>query len=119
MSGYSDGRRLEYAARDALAADGYTVLRSAGSKSPVDLVAFKLDEILFVQCKASSHLGPAERDTLRALASLIHAVPLEARWVKDGRAARTVGFWHVLADTENGRPARAGWTADYAIGAEG
>ncbi len=118
MSGYADGRRLEYAARDALAEDGYTVLRSAGSKTPVDLVAFKAGEILFVQCKTSRPIGPAERDQLRGMAALVRAVPLEARWVKNGRAARTVGFWHVLPDTDGGRPARAGWTADYAIGAE-
>lgn len=117
MSGYSDGRRLEYAARDALEADGYAVIRSAGSKTPVDLVALKLDELLFVQCKASRPIGPGERDQLRALAALVNALPIEARWVKVGRAARTVGFWRVLPDTD-GRPVRSRWITDYAVGAE-
>ncbi len=118
MSGYSDGRRLEYAARDVLAADGYEVFRSAGSKGTADLIAIKPGDIVLVQCKKSKPIGPAERDALRSLATKIHAVPLEARWVKDGREARRVGFWHVLADDGAGRPVRASWSASYAIGAE-
>lgn len=116
MSGYSDGRRLEYAARDTLEADGYWVIRAPGSKGKADLVAIKPGQILLVQCKKSKPIGPDERAALRNLAAWLDAVPLEARWVKDGRAARQVKFWHVLPDSENGRPARAGWTADYAMG---
>ncbi len=119
MTQYSNGRLLEYATMARLEADGYWTMRAPGSKGKVDVVAIKPGQILLVQCKKSKPIGPAERAELRALAAWLDAVPLEARWVKEGRAARTVGFWHVLADTQTGRPARAGWTADYAIGAEG
>lgn len=116
MSGYSDGRRLEYATQAKAEADGYWTMRSPGSKGLVDVIAIKPGEILFIQCKKSRPIGPEERANLRDLAARLGAIPLEARWVKDGRAARQVRFWHVLPDSENGRPARAGWTADYAMG---
>jgi|SRR6516162_1421433 hypothetical protein len=112
MSKYSDGRRLEYAARDDLVADGYFVIRAASSKGKVDLAAFKQGEILFVQCKTDGDIGPAERAELRRLAALVGAVPLSAAWHKDGRAARTVAFtrW-TSAGPAGGHP----WTPDHAM----
>jgi Holliday junction resolvase len=38
---YTKGREVEYLARDLLIARGYQVIRSAGSHSPVDLVAWQ------------------------------------------------------------------------------
>ena len=52
MSRYTTGRRLEYRARDALRAQGYTVVRSAGSKGPIDLVAIGRT-VRLIQVKAN------------------------------------------------------------------
>jgi len=38
---YTKGREVEYLARDHLIAMGYQVIRSAGSLSPIDLVAWQ------------------------------------------------------------------------------
>jgi Holliday junction resolvase len=112
VSGYSDGRKLEYAAADLLWADGYWVMRSAGSKGTADIVAIKLGEILFVQCKLSGTLTPGERHALVALAAERGGTALCARWVKVGRAARTVEFRELTGPgPKDWRP----WTADHAL----
>ena len=38
---YTKGREVEYLARDLLVAEGYQVVRNAGSLSPIDLVAWQ------------------------------------------------------------------------------
>jgi len=45
------GCRVEYLARDRLRSRGFCVIRSAGSRAPVDLVAGRHREVLFVQAK--------------------------------------------------------------------
>lgn len=63
------GRRVEHAIRDDLIARGFYVVRSAGSKGRVDLVAIGAGVVLLVQCKRNAAaLRPAERDALRELA---------------------------------------------------
>ena len=47
------GRRLEWKARDELRKEGYLVVRSAGSRTPIDLIAIGLNKILLVQVKAT------------------------------------------------------------------
>ena len=51
MSNYTIGRRLEYAVRDVLVLWGYTVIRSAGSKGAVDLVAIGAEDVRLIQVK--------------------------------------------------------------------
>ena len=46
---FTRGRRVEYLARDHLREQGYCVVRTAGARSPVDLVAGKRREVLFVR----------------------------------------------------------------------
>ena len=95
MSGYSDGRKLEYATLASLTLDGYWCVRAAGSKGKADVVALKpglVNEILFVQCKTSGLMAPADREDLFELATVFDGIALCARWVKEGRAARTVEF---------------------------
>ena len=67
MSGYRRGRDLEYRARDRLIDRGYTVVRSAGSKGPVDLVAISQEQILLIQVKAAGQCWPADIEKLRAI----------------------------------------------------
>jgi Holliday junction resolvase len=58
------GRAFEYKTRDMLASAGYWVMRSPASRSPVDMVAIKPGQVLFVQCKVNGELGPAEWNAL-------------------------------------------------------
>jgi Holliday junction resolvase len=83
---YSRGRKFEWAVRDHLAENGYSVMRMAGSKgnAKVDLVAIKPGQQLYVQCKVSSAaLGPAEWNRLVEVAGWVGAVPILAS--KGGR----------------------------------
>ena len=112
MSGYSEGRKLEYATMTSLTLDGYWCIRAAGSKGAADIVALKSGELLFVQCKLSGMMAPAERTVLFQLASGFGGTPLCARWVKDGRAARIVEFRQLTGPgPKDWRP----WTADHAL----
>jgi Holliday junction resolvase-like predicted endonuclease len=68
MTNYTNGRAMEYLARNTLTADGYTVLRAAGSKGPVDLIAWNNGGARFIQVKKGrGAIRPAERAKLRAL----------------------------------------------------
>lgn len=87
MTHYRSGRDFEYKVRDALAADGYEVIRAAGSKGKVDLVAFKggmrigtwYSDLLFVQAKRrDGNIGPDDRAELLRLASIVNAYPIVA-----------------------------------------
>jgi len=103
---YTDGRRFEYAVRNDLTVNGYEVIRSAGSKTKVDLVAFKQGQCVFVQCKRDGKIRPAERTELLRLAALIDAVPVVA-WKRPGAAK-------VLYAEVTGRGVvRAAWNPDF------
>ena len=78
MSRYRNGRDFEYRTRDHFRDDGYDVIRSAGSKTKVDLVAIKPGQLLFVQCKRDGRCSPAERHTLIRLAWSVGAIPVLA-----------------------------------------
>ncbi|WP_033307385.1 restriction endonuclease [Streptomyces iakyrus] len=84
-SNYARGRDLEHRVRAHLREEGYEVLRTAGSKSKVDLVAIKPGQILLVQCKRSGALPPAEWNALWDLAQMIGAVPVLAEQLARGR----------------------------------
>lgn len=79
MSHYSAGRAREHEVRHDLQANGYEVIRSAGSKTKVDLVAFKPGQLLWVQCKSGlAAPSPEERRTLIAAAEMTSGVPIVA-----------------------------------------
>ncbi len=48
-SPYKKGRSLEWRAKRQLQTEGYVVIRSAGSKGPVDLVAFNRSSVRLIQ----------------------------------------------------------------------
>lgn len=75
---YRLGRAVEYRFRDRLRDEGYFVLRSPASKSPVDLVAIKPGQVLFIQCKRSGALAPKAWNELYDLAISAGAVPIMA-----------------------------------------
>jgi hypothetical protein len=67
VTNYRNGRRLEWLARDALAAEGYTVIRAAGSHGPVDLVAWNAKRVRLVQVKSAGSVRPKDRPALAGL----------------------------------------------------
>lgn len=85
MTHYASGRRFEWAVRDDLYANGYEVIRAAGSKggSKVDLIAIKPGQLVFVQCKQTGTLPPDEWDRLVEVSAWVDAVPVLA--AKGGR----------------------------------
>jgi Restriction endonuclease len=112
-SGYRNGADLERAVKHHLEANGYElVIKSGGSKGKVDVIALKPGETLLVQCKLAGTMSPADRVALRSLAYDLGAVPLLARWVKEGSAARTIGYTEITSRAPAGhRP----WTPDRAL----
>jgi Holliday junction resolvase len=113
VSGYRNGADLERAVKHYLEDNGYAlVIKSAGSKGKVDVIGLKRGETVLVQCKTTAGMSPADRANLRSLASTLGAIPLLASWVKEGTAARTIGFTNITSPGSAGfRP----WTPDYAI----
>lgn len=85
MAHYHSGRRFEWLVRDHLAENGYSVMRTAGSKgdAKVDLIAIKPGQQLYVQCKTSARIDPAEWDRLVEVSSWNGALPIVAS--KGGR----------------------------------
>lgn len=109
MSHYQAGRDFEHKVRAALVADGYDVIRSAGSKTKVDLAAFKPGQAVFVQCKRDGKISPAERVELLRVASHIDATPVVA-WKTVGNS--TIRYWRL---TGPGPAERVEWTTDITV----
>lgn len=115
-SGYRNGADLERAVKHHLEDNGYLlVIKSGGSKGKVDVIGLKWGETVIVQCKRSgTAVRPADRIALVSLARVLGAVPLLASWVKEGNAARTIGYTELAtAALANGAPQP--WTPDHAI----
>jgi len=83
MSRYSKGARLERRVKKLLENLGFFVVRSAGSRGPFDLVAFKC--IVFgIQVKTHRYnITVDEKDVMLEVANRHNIIPLFA--VKDGR----------------------------------
>lgn len=102
MTHYRSGADFEREVRAHLVLNGYDVIRSAGSKTKVDLLAFKPGQVLVIQCKRNGVCPPAERVELLRVACILGAVPLVA-----GRPKVT--FRQITAA---GPKAWAAWAAD-------
>jgi hypothetical protein len=112
-SGYRNGADLERAVKHDLEGNGYAlVIKSGGSKGKVDVIALKLGETVLVQCKLSGEIRPPERAALRSLALALGAIPVLARWVKEGNAAREIGYTEL---TSMGPAGQRPWTPDHAL----
>ena len=77
---YKRGVRNEYRSMRLLEAAGYSTLRSAGSHSPFDLVAYNSSGIVFVQCKTNSWPSPAELETLSSIPVPANCSKVVHRW---------------------------------------
>lgn len=80
MTHYASGTRFEHKTRDDLQANGYDVIRAAGSKgsTKVDLAAFKPGQLLLIQCKANGALPASEWDRIVEVAGWVGAIPILA-----------------------------------------
>lgn len=78
---YRSGRDFEHRVRDDLLANGYFVVRAAGSKTKADLIAIKPGQALIVQCKRTALPSPAERAEIVRIAACLPGVgvPVIAR----------------------------------------
>lgn len=59
---YEKGARFERRVVNYLKADGFNAARTAGSKSPVDVVGWGNNEVYFIQCKAYVSGKPTKKD---------------------------------------------------------
>lgn len=107
-SRYDAGRALEYRVRDILTGAGYLVVRSAGSKGVVDLLALPriestayaaLSSPLAVQCKRGGVLPRGEWNRLVTEALSVSAVPILAAY----EPRRPIQFWRLLAFKDGAR----------------
>lgn len=65
---YIKGRYYESKTRKLLEKEGYSVVRSAGSKGPADLVAFNVEHFRLIQVKAGkSSFGKEERRVFKKM----------------------------------------------------
>lgn len=92
---YRLGRAFEYRVRDELQGLGYFVMRAAGSRSPIDLIAVRKGAVLFVQCKMDGYLRRGEWNDLFELAESVGVVPLLA-----GRWRRSIRYCRLLSRKE-------------------
>jgi Holliday junction resolvase-like predicted endonuclease len=70
---YARGAAFERRVQAELEAEGYATIRSAGSHSPVDIIAVKHGQVLWVQVKRrSGTIPPADRVALLDLATRTH-----------------------------------------------
>lgn len=98
MSRYTQGRRLEYKARDLLEGFGYLVVRAAGSKGPVDLVALcpHGSMPMLVQVKKNLKISGKEWDSLVSLAEEYRSLPVIA-----GNEGREFVFYAIAPDKKH------------------
>lgn len=88
---YKKGRAFEYRVKDFFSKNGYQVIRSAASKGPADLVAFKKGEILFIQCKIGNFHNIREWNLLVDIAESVGAKPIFATIDEQ----RKIAFWNM------------------------
>ena len=79
MSGYRQGRDVEYDVVHYLTENGYDVTRAASSKGFADVCGIKPGQVVLVNVKRTTPPGPSERaDLLRVAGHLPCALPLVA-----------------------------------------
>lgn len=116
MTRYDLGREAEYLVRSELVKHGYHVVRSAGSKGAVDLVAtwrkaivnghhptqLGVEELLFIQVKRGGVLPPAEWNDLYDLCDQTGATPVLAEKLP----RKPIGYFRLI-DRKSGARGRS------------
>jgi len=95
---YRSGVEFERRIRADLETNGYLIIRSAGSKGKIDLLAAKPGQRLAIQCKRHGLLSTSEWNQLIEWAAVFDAVPILAVGGRGGR------YWHLTArKTQRGK----------------
>ena len=84
-SNYARARDFEYRVRDDMRGRNYVAVRSAGSKTPVDIYAFDLHTKVFIQCKTNGVIRPDEWNRFYAYCRSVGALPILAMRNANGR----------------------------------
>ena len=66
-SRYRRGANFERRVRHIFEEDGYQCWRSAGSKSPADIICLRRGELILIQCQTNSYFPPGKRQQLEEL----------------------------------------------------
>lgn len=117
---YSRGARFERKVAESLRADGFWVLRAAGSHGKADLIALKPGQVVLVQCKLSGPGGvrPAEWNELWEMASAVDATAVVAS-INALKRGRIVYMRLIGPKSRPGMRAPAlPWTPDEIIGGD-
>ena len=85
---YRAGAHFETRVRRYLKGKGWVVIRSAGSRGAVDLVAARGGEIVLLQCRVGGEFSLPQRLGLYAIAS-----EFEGRGILTWRSGREI-MWH-------------------------
>lgn len=93
------GYRFEHRCQKYLRDNGYFVMRSPASKSPIDLVAIKPGQVLFVQCKTNGRLDPDGWNALMDAAEPAGAQPV----MVERTAGLKLAWWLLTARKAPGR----------------
>jgi hypothetical protein len=89
MSGYRQGRDVEWAVVHDLTDNGYECTRAASSKGVADVIAIKAGQVLLVNVKRTTMPGPDERRALFAVAMLLPGVGIPLVALKPARQSLT------------------------------
>jgi len=98
------GIRFERKVVNNLRSDGYTTMRSAGSKGSIDIAAMKPGQLLLVGAKRGGVCTAAEWDRLVELAGWVGAVPILA---VNGPRGYGVDYWRLTGPKQRGKPMAA------------
>lgn len=83
MRNYQNGAAFENQTKRDMEANGYAVMRSAGSHSPADLLALRKGRVsLGIQCKRNGRLDPEEWNEFYDWCQLAGAAPILAEKVR-------------------------------------
>jgi len=94
MSGYHQGRRVEWWWMHHLTDNGYECTRAASSKGVADVIAIKQGQVLLINVKRTSMPPPHERRELVRVARLLPGVAVPA-------IARGRRLFHITDDGTN------------------
>jgi hypothetical protein len=86
LTRYESGAAFERTIKRAFEANGFTCIRSAGSKGKVDLIAFNSNEMFAIQCKRETNRKHSYRDEMFEFGRLV--VPdncSKQLWIKRGK----------------------------------
>jgi len=96
---YQRGRRLEYRVIERLRRDGFFCLRSAGSHSPVDIVAVRDGQVIFIQVQRNRYIPKGKLEEFR---QTCHKVKVKGYFVVTDEKGRLV--WLDTDGTETSPP---------------